>query len=509
MNDLQDLEVLLASRVGLLVVETHEEPRALELLQRLAARRGQPLFTWTAAEGLRRRGMPGEPGGLGGPLAGTHDPAGALRFIAASTLPATYVLLDFHPFTEHPLHVRLLKDIAQAPHVSPSPSPTQPQRHVVLVGYQVKVPPELDKLAARFALSLPDAEGIKQLVREEVLAWQAARGDGRTVQAERETFDLFLRHLQGLSDTDVRRLTRRALDADGILGRDDVDRLVRAKHEALGSQSVLAFEMDSARFADVAGLATLKAWLERRREAFLGDADALGLDVPKGLMLVGVQGCGKSLAAKAVAGSWGVSLLRLDFGALYNKFLGETERNFREALKVADAMSPCVLWLDEIEKGVAGSGSTSDGGESRRVLGALLTWMAERRSRVFVVATSNDIEALPPELIRKGRLDEIFFVDLPTAEARAEILRIHLKRRKQDPSSFDLAALAAGTEGFSGAELEQVVVAALYEARSAGGSLATQHLQDEAARTRPLSVVMAERVLALRLWARDRTVKAD
>lgn len=495
MNDLQDLEVLLASRVGLLLVETHEEPRALDLLQRLAARRQQPLFTWTAAEGLRRRDLPG------GPLAGTHDPAGALRFIAASTLSATYVLLDFHPFAEHPLHVRLLKDIAQAH--------TPAQRHVVLVGYQVKVPPELDKLAARFALSLPDAEGIKQLVREEVLAWQAARGDGRTVQAERETFDLFLRHLQGLSDTDVRRLTRRALDADGILGRDDVDRLVRAKHEALGSQSVLAFEMDSARFADVAGLAALKAWLARRREAFLGDAVALGLDVPKGLMLVGVQGCGKSLAAKAVAGSWGVPLLRLDFGALYNKFLGETERNFREALKVADAMSPCVLWLDEIEKGVAGSGSSSDGGESRRVLGALLTWMAERRSRVFVVATSNDIEALPPELIRKGRLDEIFFVDLPDATARAEILRIHLKRRKQDPAAFDLAALAAGTEGFSGAELEQVVVAALYEARSAGGSLATGHLQDEAARTRPLSVVMAERVQGLRLWARDRTVKAD
>lgn len=495
MNDLQDLEVLLASRVGLLLVETHEEPRALDLLQRLAARRQQPLFTWTAAEGLQRRDLPG------GPLAGTHDPAGALRFIAASTLSATYVLLDFHPFAEHPLHVRLLKDIAQAH--------TPAQRHVVLVGYQVKVPPELDKLAARFALSLPDAEGIKQLVREEVLAWQAARGDGRTVQAERETFDLFLRHLQGLSDTDVRRLTRRALDADGILGRDDVDRLVRAKHEALGSQSVLAFEMDSARFADVAGLAALKAWLARRREAFLGDAVALGLDVPKGLMLVGVQGCGKSLAAKAVAGSWGVPLLRLDFGALYNKFLGETERNFREALKVADAMSPCVLWLDEIEKGVAGSGSSSDGGESRRVLGALLTWMAERRSRVFVVATSNDIEALPPELIRKGRLDEIFFVDLPDATARAEILRIHLKRRKQDPAAFDLAALAAGTEGFSGAELEQVVVAALYEARSAGGSLATGHLQDEAARTRPLSVVMAERVQGLRLWARDRTVKAD
>ena len=225
-------------------------------------------------------------------------------------------------------------------------------------------------------------------------------------------------------------------------------------------------------------------------------------------MLLGVQGCGKSLAAKAVAGAWGVPLMRLDFGALYNKFLGETERNLREALKAADAMAPCVLWIDEIEKGVATNDSTSDGGESRRILGTLLTWMAERDSRVFIVATSNDIEALPPELVRKGRLDEIFFVDLPDAESRAEILRIHLSRRHLDPSKFDRAALSAKTDGFSGAEIEQAVVAAMYEANAKGGDVTSDLIEAEIARTRPLSVVMGERIAYLRAWALDRTVMA-
>jgi SpoVK/Ycf46/Vps4 family AAA+-type ATPase len=227
-------------------------------------------------------------------------------------------------------------------------------------------------------------------------------------------------------------------------------------------------------------------------------------------MLLGVQGCGKSLAAKAVAGSWGTPLMRLDFGALYNKFLGETERNLREALKVADAMAPSVLWMDEIEKGVAGdAGGESDGGVSRRVLGTLLTWMNERTSRVFMVATANDIARLPPEFLRKGRFDEIFFVDLPGAAAREEILRIHLGRNKQDAAGFDVARLALQCDGFSGAEIEQAIVAALYEAHAAKKGLGNEAIEQEFKRTRPLSVVMAEKVAALREWARGRAVPAD
>jgi SpoVK/Ycf46/Vps4 family AAA+-type ATPase len=234
------------------------------------------------------------------------------------------------------------------------------------------------------------------------------------------------------------------------------------------------------------------------------------LPAPKGVLLLGVQGAGKSLAAKCVAGAWQLPLFRMDFGALYQKYHGETEKNIRDALAVANAMQPCVLWMDEIEKGIAGDKSgESDGGVSKRVLGTLLTWMNDRASRVFLVATANDVSQLPPELLRKGRFDEIFFVDLPQAPSRVEILRIHFTRNKQDPAKFDLAALAAACDGFSGAEIEQAIVAAMYEAHAEKKPLDTAMVAAEMKRTRPLSVVMAEKVAALRAWARERAVSAD
>jgi ATP-dependent 26S proteasome regulatory subunit len=490
-SDQRDLESLLASRFPLVAIETNEEMRARELVGRIARGKSWALFSWSVADGL-------ESGDFVRALTeNTNEPTAALRQIQQAGPAGVYVLLDFHPYLDQPVNARLLKEIAL--------DYEKIARTLVLVGLEVKLPADLDKLAVRFRLSLPGADEIKAIIREEVTAWQKGRA-GQEVKGERSSFDQLLRHLSGLTESDVRRLVRQALE-DGLLDATDVERVIARKHEMLGKDSVLTFETDTARFYEVAGLGTLKRWLERRREAFLGDAAALGVDVPKGIMLLGVQGCGKSLAAKAVAGTWSTPLMRLDFGALYNKFLGETERNLREALRVADAMAPSVLWMDEIEKGVATN--DNDGGESRRILGTLLTWMAERKSRVFVVATSNDIEALPPELVRKGRLDEIFFVDLPGESARTEILKIHLERRKQDPATFDLPALVAACNGFSGAEIEQVVVAALYEARANGKPLATSDLLDEAKKTKPLSVVMAEKVAWLRQWAQGRTVNAD
>ena len=493
MDDQHDLEVLIASRLPIIAVESYEETRVLALLERCSRGRNWPLFAWSAADGLIGRGGAGA-------LPETSEPTAALRFIDRSAVPGVYALLDFHPFLGNPINVRLLKKVATEYERVP--------RTLIMVGYQVTVPPECEKLSARFTLQLPDRDAIKAIVKEEVQTWQKRSADAE-VRGEREIFDVLLRHLSGLCEADVRRLIRQAIDDDGVLNRDDIDRLVKCKHDLMGEQGVLSFEMDTARFSDVAGLANLKNWLDRRRDAFLGDPAENGLDVPKGIMLLGVQGCGKSLAAKAVAGAWSVPLMRLDFGALYNKFLGETERNLREALKVADAMAPCVLWMDEIEKGVASSGNNADGGESRRILGTLLTWMAERKSQVFIVATSNDIEALPPELVRKGRLDEIFFVDLPNESARGEVFRIHLQRRHQDAAQFDMAALTAASAGFSGAEIEQAVVAALYEARAGKVPLVTAHLLAEIGKTKPLSVVMAERIAYLRVWAAERTVKAD
>jgi len=257
----------------------------------------------------------------------------------------------------------------------------------------------------------------------------------------------------------------------------------------------------------VGGLHNLERWLGQRRAAFLHEGQAQKLDVPRGILLLGVQGCGKSLAAKAVAGSWGVPLLRLDFGRLYDKYVGETERNLRDCLRTAEVMAPCVLWVDEIEKGLATG--DNDGGTSRRVLGTLLTWMAENDRPTFVVATANDVRSLPAELVRKGRLDEIFFVDLPKPEVRGRIFEIHLRKREQDPGLFDLERLAAASAGFSGAEIEQAVVSALYAAHAQDAPLTTGHVLDEIQRTRPLSVFMAERVADLRNWAADRTVPAD
>jgi SpoVK/Ycf46/Vps4 family AAA+-type ATPase len=488
-NDQHDLEVMIASRFPIIAIETQEESRALKLLSRIAAAKSMNCNVWSVAEGLR--------GPLSGQPAKPADATQALRQIDSAG-PGLYVLLDFHPYLDNPVNVRLVRKIAQDYELTP--------RTLIFVSHALKVPPELEKLTAHFRLSLPDAEAIKVILKEEVAAWEAAN-PGKTVQGEREAFDTLLRHLNGLSAEDVRRLVRSAIADKGAITMDQVGRIVSKKHEMLARDSVLSFELETARFSDVAGLANLKKWLEQRKAAFLGDAAALGLDVPKGIMLLGVQGCGKSLAAKATAGAWAVPLMRLDFGGLYNKYLGETERNLREALEVADAMAPCVLWMDEIEKGVATN--DNDGGESRRLLGTLLTWMAERKTKVFLVATSNDIERLPPELVRKGRLDEIFFVDLPDETSRAEIFRIHLKRRKQDPATFDMTAMLAKCEGFSGAEIEQAVVGALYAAHAAGEKLGTANVVAELERTKPLSIVMAEKIGYLRIWASDRTVKAD
>jgi SpoVK/Ycf46/Vps4 family AAA+-type ATPase len=269
----------------------------------------------------------------------------------------------------------------------------------------------------------------------------------------------------------------------------------------------LQFEYDTARFNDVGGLMRLKAWLTQRKAAFRGDKDASHLDAPKGLLLTGVQGCGKSLAAKATAGIFGVPLLRLDFGAIYDKYHGETERKLRESLKTAEVMSPCVLWIDEIEKGIAGRGGET--GTTQRVLGTFLTWMAEKTDQVFVVATANDMTSLPPELVRKGRFDEIFFVDLPDPQVRASILTIHLTNRDLKPSTFDIEKLAAAMDGFSGAEIEQAIVAALYAAHAKKQNLATTHILEEVEMTKPLSIVMHEQIQGLRQWAAGRTVPSD
>jgi hypothetical protein len=489
MNDFHDLELLMHAQTPLLLIESLEEQRIVILFNRLGQRTFEPVFCWTLTDGMRRAELEGEP------QRDLAEPAQVLRHIKVTSQSGIYLLMDFHPFLDDPLHVRLLKEIAQDFDATP--------RRLVLVSHALKVPPELRHLSVRFRLRLPDRHRLAGLIREEARTWQQG-APNRRFRANRGAMERLSRNLLGVTESDARRLIRNAIHNDGAITDSDVDDVIAAKYQLLSADGAVSFEYDTASFADVAGLSNLKAWIELRRSAFLSnDSDG---ERPKGVMLLGVQGGGKSLAAKAVAGGLGVPLLRLDFGALYDKYIGESERNLRDALNTADVMAPCVLWCDEIEKGLSvGSG---DEGTGQRIVGTLLTWMSERRSSVFIVATSNDISRLPPELVRKGRLDEIFFVDLPDSEVRREIFRIHLEKRDLDPAVFDLDRLAEASDGFSGAGIEQAVVSALYASRAGDSEPTTESVLAEVDGTQPLSVVMEAQIAQLRQWASDRTVPA-
>jgi SpoVK/Ycf46/Vps4 family AAA+-type ATPase len=490
----RELEALLKSRVALVVIETRDEPRAIQLLTslapRLAATAHTPVFQWTVTDGLRRLDID-----LGAAQQHNAEPAAVLKTIRATDKAGVYVLLDFHPFLSDPVHVRLLKDICQDYDRTP--------RTVVLISHEIALPRELEHLSARFRLAFPDRVERRMIIEKVASDWTRTHHD--KVRTDRKSLELLIENLAGLSTGDTERLARKAIFDDGALLPSDLPAVMQAKYELLNRSGVLAFEYDTTQFADLGGMSRLKEWLKRRRAAF--DGSAANLEAPKGMLLLGVQGCGKSVAARAAAGIFGVPLLRLDFAAIHNKYIGESERNLRETLSTADVMAPCVLWIDEIEKGVAtGDG---DSGTSRRLLGTFLTWLAEKKTSVFVVATANDISALPPELVRKGRFDEIFFVDLPDEAVRADILRIHAGKRGVSLIDEQLQRLAAACTGFSGAEIEQAVISAVYAAHATNESVSAAHVLKELQTTRPLSVVMSEKMEELRAWAAERTVPAN
>ncbi|ARN74414.1 AAA family ATPase [Oceanicoccus sagamiensis] len=494
MKDVADLGLIIDSNVPIIVLETHDEKRALELLTQVAVKKQLGYFCWSITEGINRLGfgdalnLPPEP----------ESPSDVLKTIKTKNQAALFALCDFHPYLAgNPEHVRLLKDIAL--------NYDRLQHTLVLISHQLDIPAELQHYCAKFSMTLPNDAQLMAIVRDEVSEWSKDNAKAR-VKTDHTTLKKLIKNLRGLSQQDARRLARGVIRDDGAITEDDLPEVNKAKFELIDMEGVLSFEYDTARFSAVGGLNKLKDWVKQREDIFL-NTQSQDVDRPKGVMLLGIQGGGKSLAAKSIAGLWGVPLLRLDMAALYNKFIGETEKNLKKSLQQAELMSPCVLWIDEIEKGLATS--DSDDGTSRRILGTMLTWMAEREANVFIVATSNDVSQLPPELMRKGRMDEIFFVDLPKPPVREEIFAIHLKKRNFDPQRFDLSVLAEQAEGFSGAEIEQAVVAALYSSSAQRQPLSTEHIAEQIDNTYPLSVVMAENIHQLRDWAADRTVLAD
>lgn len=489
MHDSHDLELVLKSHIPIVAIETREEQRAINLIRSLQFRLSLPIYQWTVTEGLQRVDLDYEP------QRHNTKPTEVLGNIKAGSQQGIYILLDFHPYLDDPLHVRLLKDIALAYELT--------HQTIVLISHNLTIPPELKNFCAMVTLDLPDAQLIKNIVNDVAELW--AKQTRKKVRAHPEAFDMLVKNLSGLTHSEAARLARTAIYDDGAITADDLPQVMKAKYALLNKEGMLHFEWDTEKMSNVGGFTRLKTWLRQRLPVFEGKL--AGVDIPKGILLLGVQGCGKSLAAKSVAAVLGIPLLRFELSAIFNKYHGETERNLRESLYAAEVMAPCVLWIDELEKGV--TIGEHDGGTAKRVLGSLLTWMAEKQSAVFIVATANEIDELPPELIRKGRFDEIFFVDLPDQKTRALIYEIHLHKRGFPVSQFDLQRLSDSSKGFSGAEVEQSVVAAIYAAHAQEVALNNNHILQEIKQTKPLSIVMAERIEALRRWAKDRTVPID
>jgi len=489
-----ELDTLVRARYPLVWLVTWEEQRLEAILGELAESHGKALITWSVGKGFRRvRG--------GRVPEGSTQPLEALAAVEKLSEPALVVLKDFHPFLTDPVVVRGLRDLA---HHLKSTFTT-----VFVLSPTLAIPVELEKDVSVLDIPLPTYGDLLQLLKEIVTL--VRKNKRAEVELSRDDADRLLRAALGLTLSEAENAFAKAIARDGRLSRDDVDLVLEEKRQVIRKSGLLEYFPADASLADVGGLVTLKRWLDGRGKAFSEAARKFGLPEPKGLLLLGVQGCGKSLTAKAIAAQWGLPLLRLDLGRIFSSYIGSSEENLRRAIRVAESVAPVVLWVDEIEKGLSGAGGSgnADSGVSARVFGGLLTWLQEKSAPVFVVATANQIANLPPELLRKGRFDEIFFIDLPAAPERREILAIHVKKRGRDPAAYDLDALAAATEGFSGAELEQAVLAGMYEAFAAGTELAQVHLERAAAESLPLSTTMREEIHRLRAWARTRTRPAS
>src|SRR5437867_4492760 len=482
-----DLKTLVLSFHSLQTVETVEEERVRSLLIEVSNDLRLPFFEWSVTEGLRRL--------RGATMDMTQDALQALRAIEKYDFDAVYLFKDLAPHLSNANIARALRDLAH--------KLTSTRSAIVLTGQPIELPPDIDALAVRFELDLPDEDELREVIRT-VIDSISARQPVR-VELTREDALRMVRALSGLTLNQARQVIAQAVVDDGCLSANDIQTIIRRKGELLEHAGVLEFfPVDGNRF-ELGGFDRLKGWLESAKVGFTPAARELNLEAPKGLLIVGVQGCGKSLAAKFIARQWQLPLLKLDAGRLYDKYIGESEKNFRKATALAEAMAPVVLWIDEIEKVFAQGGTgEADAGLSQRLFGSFLTWLQEKNAAVFVVGAANDLFNVPPELLRKGRFDEIFFVDLPTAEERANIFRIHLALRKQNPDGFDLKALAAATEGFSGAEIEQAVISALYRSLQQRQPLMADSIIEAVQSTVPLSVARREDIEGIRAMARGR-----
>jgi len=493
----EELQLLIRSGWVLIALESSEEDRALALLRRIAQATERRCITWTLASGLDARDIDAPLEDRKAKLSGSSGSLDeGVIGISAYEEPAVFAVLDAHRLLDDPMAIRRLRD--RLPQIAAR------RQVVVLLGPVLHLPIELLREAATVQLPLPSEAELLTLF--ERLDEKRAGASAKSTESSAELLGAAARSALGLSGSEAVRVFRKACARSRGLSDDAVQEIVREKRRALGRTPALSFHQFDAGLSDVGGLGELKLWLRDRRRAFGSEAQSFGLPTPRGLLLLGVQGCGKSLCAKAVAREWHFPLLRLDLAATFSNATQSPEQAIRDAVQVAESLAPAVLWIDEIEKGFAASESDPS---ASRVFGAFLTWLSEKTSPVFVVATANDVAALPPELLRRGRFDDLFFVDLPTENERVEILAIHLRRRGRDPLQYKLAELAALAARLSGAEIEQAVTAALYGAFAESREISDADLENAIHDTVPLYDTYEERIKELRDWAKSRARPAS
>jgi SpoVK/Ycf46/Vps4 family AAA+-type ATPase len=487
----REVEDLVKARYPLVYLVSSEEQRVEKMLRDFALRKERKLAAWSITKGFVT-------------LAGDHrggdvkDPLKALDHIAGLEGRGLFVLRDFHAFLDNPQVVRKLRDLAHELKKS--------QKNVLLLSPVLKVPAELEKEFAVIDWDLPDRAEIEGIIMK--LLQELPVGVDPGIAADPAGRERLVEAALGLTYVEAENVLAKSIVRNKTF---DVPTVLGEKKHIIRKSGILEYYEAQESLDEIGGLDVLKTWLKKRRGAFTSRAREFGLPLPKGILLIGVPGCGKSLTAKAVGAAWQMPLLRLDVGKIFGGLVGASEENIRKAIRTAEAIAPAVLWLDEMEKGFSGTGSSnfSDGGTTSRVFGTFVTWLQEKTAPVFVIATANNVLSLPPELLRKGRFDEIFCVDLPTREERKDIFEIHLKKKRRDPSTVDLARLVEASPDFSGAEIEQAVVSALYDAFDAGGDITTDGLLQSLREIVPLAVTMKEGIDAMREWSKTRARQAS
>ncbi|HIK38417.1 MAG: AAA family ATPase [Geminocystis sp.] len=494
----EELSILIRAQYPLIYLITSEEERAQQAIAEIVARTAEGktrprIYLWTVTRGIVEWGNSER-------VSGQHNtisPEAAIEWVVRQKEPGIYIFKDLHPFLESPTVTRWLRDAIA--------SFKGTEKIMILMSPYQKTPPELEKDLVVLDFPLPEAGELDGVLEGVVRK-------GRVRPPSPEVREKLVRAALGLTLDEAEKVYRKAIVQSGRLSEEEVEIVLSEKKQLIRRNGILEYLEEDETIDEVGGLEELKRWLTQRAEAFSDKAREYGLPQPKGMLILGVPGCGKSLIAKTTSKLWGLPLLRLDMGRVYDgSMVGKSEANLRSALKTAESISPAILFIDELDKAFAGGAgsSDSDGGTSSRIFGSFLTWMQEKRSPVFVMATANRVDRLPGEFLRKGRFDEIFFVDLPTPLEREAIFRIHLRKRRRDISRFDLEELAKVSEGFSGAEIEQAIVAAMYEAFAQGREFNQLDIIAAIKSTLPLSRTMTEQVTALRDWARQRARPAS